>query len=32
MPAGTPLRKSDHWFGYAHSCVSYPLSDLEIVL
>lgn len=32
MPAGTPLRKSDHWFGYVHSCVSYPLSDLEIVL
>jgi len=32
MPPGTLLRKSDHQFGYVHSCVSYPLSDLEIMI
>ena len=32
QPAGTPVRKSDTRFGYVHSCVSYPLEDLEIML
>ncbi len=32
QPAGTPVRKSDHQYGYVHSCVSYPLEDLEILL
>lgn len=32
QPAGTPVRKSDHQYGYVHSCVSYPLADLEILL
>lgn len=32
QPEGTPVRKSDQWFGYVHSCVSYPLENLEIVL
>ena len=32
QPAGTPVRKSDTRFGYVHSCVSYPLGDLEIML
>jgi len=32
QPAGVPVRKSDTHFGYVHSCVSYPLEDLEIVV
>ena len=32
QPAGTPVRKTDTRFGYVHSCVSYPLEDLEIML
>jgi len=32
QPAGTPVRKSDTRYGYVHSCVSYPLEDLEIML
>jgi len=32
QPAGVPVRKSDTQFGYVHSCVSYPLEDLEIVV
>ncbi len=32
QPAVTPVRKSDHQYGYVHSCVSYPLEDLEILL
>ena len=32
QPAGTPVRKSDTQYGYVHSCVSYPLEDLEIML
>lgn len=32
MPSGVPLRKSDRQFGYVHSCVSYPLTDLEILI
>jgi ferredoxin-NADP reductase len=32
QPAGTPVRKSDAQFGYVHACVSYPLTDLEIML
>jgi len=32
QPAGVPVRKSDRQFGYVHSCVSYPLEDLEIVI
>jgi ferredoxin-NADP reductase len=29
---GVPVRKSDRQFGYVHSCVAYPLEDLEILL
>ena len=32
QPQGVPVRKSDRQFGYVHSCVSYPLDDLEIAL
>ncbi|MFH2126781.1 MAG: FAD-binding oxidoreductase [Pseudomonadota bacterium] len=32
QPAGTPVRRSDAKFGYVHSCVSYPLGNLEILL
>lgn len=32
QPAGIPVRKSDRRFGYVHSCVSYPLEDLEIMV
>ena len=30
QPKGVPVRRSDTQFGYVHSCVSYPLEDLEI--
>lgn len=32
QPAGVLLRKSDRQFGYVHSCVSYPLEDLEVLI
>jgi len=32
QPAGTPVRRSDTRYGYVHSCVSYPLEDLEIMI
>jgi ferredoxin-NADP reductase len=32
QPAGALVRKSDRKFGYVHSCVSYPLEDLEIMI
>jgi len=32
QPAGALLRRSDRQFGYVHSCVSYPLEDLEVLL
>jgi ferredoxin-NADP reductase len=32
QPAGVPVRKSDRQYGYVHSCMSYPLEDLEILL
>jgi len=32
QPVGIPVRKSDRQFGYVHSCVSYPLEDLEIMV
>ena len=32
QPQGTPVRRSDAKFGYVHSCVAYPLEDLEILL
>ena len=32
QPAGALVRKSDRLYGYVHSCVSYPLDDLEILL
>ncbi len=32
QPPGVPVRASDRMFGYVHSCVSYPLEDLEILL
>jgi ferredoxin-NADP reductase len=31
QPAGVPVRKSDKKYGYVHSCVSYPLQDLEVL-
>ncbi len=32
QPAGALVRKSDRQFGYVHSCVSYPLEELEILI
>jgi ferredoxin-NADP reductase len=32
QPPGTPVRSSDAKYGYVHSCVSYPIEDLEILL
>ncbi len=32
QPTGALVRKSDRKFGYVHSCVSYPLTDLEIII
>jgi glycine betaine catabolism B len=32
QPPGALVRASDRRFGYVHSCVAYPLSDLEILL
>jgi len=32
QPAGVPVRKSDRQFGYVHSCISYPIEDLEILI
>jgi ferredoxin len=32
QPRGVAVRKSDRKFGYVHSCVSYPLENLEIAL
>ncbi len=30
MPDRVPVREADRWFDYVHSCMAYPLSDLEI--
>jgi len=32
QPPGVPVRKSDRQFGYVHSCMAYPLGDLEILI
>jgi ferredoxin-NADP reductase len=32
QPTAVPVRKSDKQFGYVHSCVSYPIEDLEILI
>ncbi|NQU16253.1 MAG: iron-sulfur cluster-binding domain-containing protein, partial [Desulfobacteraceae bacterium] len=32
QPPGALVRKSDTQFGYIHSCVSYPLEDLEVLI
>ena len=32
QPPHTPVRKSDTRYGYIHACVSYPLTDLEILI
>lgn len=32
QPSEAKIRKSDKAFGYIHSCVSFPLSDIEIQL
>jgi len=32
QPPGVPVRKSDRQFGYVHACMSYPITDLEILL
>ena len=32
QPAGVPVRRSDARFGYVHSCVSFPVEDLQILL
>ncbi len=29
---GVPVRKSDRQFGYVHSCVAFPIGDLEILI
>jgi ferredoxin-NADP reductase len=31
-PPGVPVRRSDRRYGYTHSCVTYPLGDLEIMI
>jgi len=32
QPQGTPVRKSDSKYGYVHSCVSYPIDNLKILI
>ena len=32
QPAGVAVRKSDRQFGYVHSCMAFPISDLEILI
>ena len=32
QPAGVPVRKSDRQFGYVHSCMAFPIGDLEILI
>jgi ferredoxin-NADP reductase len=32
QPAGVPVRSSDRRFDYIHACMSYPLSDLELLV
>jgi len=32
QPQGVLLRKSDRTFGYIHSCMAYPIADLEIMV
>ena len=32
QPAGVPVRKSDRQFGYVHSCMAFPISDLELLV
>ncbi len=32
QPAGVPVRASDKQFGYVHSCMSFPVEDLEILV
>ncbi len=32
QPAGSLVRSSDRKYGYIHSCASYPLEDVEILL
>jgi len=32
QPAGVPVRASDRQFGYVHSCMSFPIEDLEILI
>lgn len=32
IPEGVPIRASDRKNGYIHSCMAYPLSDLELIL
>lgn len=29
---GVPVRKSDRQFGYVHSCMAFPIGDLEILI
>jgi ferredoxin-NADP reductase len=32
QPAGVPVRKSDRQFGYVHSCMAFPIEDLEVLI
>jgi len=32
QPPGVPVRASDRQFGYVHSCMSFPIEDLEILI
>ncbi|MCJ7772029.1 MAG: 2Fe-2S iron-sulfur cluster binding domain-containing protein, partial [Desulfobacterales bacterium] len=32
QPAGVPVRASDKQFGYVHSCMSFPIENLEILI
>ncbi|MGE5454967.1 MAG: FAD-binding oxidoreductase [Methylocystaceae bacterium] len=32
QPVGLPVRQSDIRFGYIHSCMAYPVTDLEVMI
>jgi ferredoxin-NADP reductase len=32
QPTGVPVRASDKAFGYVHSCVSFPITDINLII
>ena len=32
QPSGVPVRASDRQFGYIHSCMSFPIEDMELLI